>query len=90
MFELDLEVLLKAEVDNIRYTAIPRFPSITRDIALVVDEHVVAGELQKAIIEAGGELLKDVSIFDVYKGDRLPEGKNQLPLRSVTTTQSGR
>ncbi|MCL6586555.1 MAG: phenylalanine--tRNA ligase subunit beta [Anoxybacillus sp.] len=78
VFELDLEALLNVEVDDIRYTAIPRFPSITRDIALVVDEHVVAGELQKAIIEAGGELLKDVSIFDVYKGDRLPEGKKSI------------
>ncbi|MGG4000003.1 phenylalanine--tRNA ligase subunit beta [Anoxybacillus kestanbolensis] len=78
VFELDLEALLKAEVADIRYTAIPRFPSITRDIALVVDEHVVAGELQKAIIAAGGELLKDVSIFDVYKGDRLPEGKKSI------------
>ncbi|MCL6587798.1 MAG: phenylalanine--tRNA ligase subunit beta [Anoxybacillus sp.] len=78
VFDLDLEALLNAEVDDIRYTAIPRFPSITRDIALVVDEHVVAGELQKAIIAAGGELLKDVSIFDVYKGDRLPEGKKSI------------
>ncbi|MBB5355227.1 phenylalanyl-tRNA synthetase beta chain [Anoxybacillus mongoliensis] len=78
VFELDLEALLKAEVADIRYTAIPRFPSITRDIALVVDEHIVAGELQKAIIAAGGELLKDVSIFDVYKGDRLPDGKKSL------------
>ncbi|MCQ5364345.1 phenylalanine--tRNA ligase subunit beta [Anoxybacillus salavatliensis] len=78
VFELDIEALLKAEVDDIRYTAIPRFPSITRDIALVVDEHIVAGELQKAIIAAGGELLKDVSIFDVYKGDRLPEGKKSI------------
>ncbi|WP_461200134.1 phenylalanine--tRNA ligase subunit beta [Anoxybacillus sp. TBDG-1] len=78
VFELDLEALLKAEVDDIRYTAIPRFPSITRDIALVVDEHIVAGELQKAIIETGGELLKEVTIFDVYKGDRLPEGKKSI------------
>ncbi len=78
VFELDLEALLKEEVDDIRYTAIPRFPSITRDIALVVDEHIVAGDLERAIIEAGGELLKDVSIFDVYKGDRLPEGKKSI------------
>ncbi|AST06516.1 phenylalanine--tRNA ligase subunit beta [Anoxybacillus flavithermus] len=78
VFELALTDLLNAEVEDIRYSPIPRFPSITRDIALVVDEHVVAGELQKAIIEAGGELLKDVSIFDVYKGDRLPEGKKSI------------
>jgi phenylalanyl-tRNA synthetase beta chain len=78
VFELALTDLLNAEVEDIRYSPIPRFPSITRDIALVVDENVVAGELQKAIIEAGGELLKEVSIFDVYKGDRLPDGKKSI------------
>jgi phenylalanyl-tRNA synthetase beta chain len=78
VFELALTDLLNAEVEDIRYSPIPRFPSITRDIALVVDENAVAGELQKAIIEAGGKLLKEVSIFDVYKGDRLPEGKKSI------------
>jgi phenylalanyl-tRNA synthetase beta chain len=78
VFELALIDLLNAEVEDIRYSPIPRFPSITRDIALVVDENVVAGELQKAIIEAGGELLKEVSIFDVYQGDRLPDGKKSI------------
>jgi phenylalanyl-tRNA synthetase beta chain len=78
VFELALTDLLNAEVEDIRYSPIPRFPSITRDIALVVDENIVAGELQKAIIEAGGELLKEVSIFDVYKGDRLPDGKKSI------------
>jgi phenylalanyl-tRNA synthetase beta chain len=78
VFELALADLLNTEIEDIRYAPIPRFPSITRDIALVVDENVVAGELQKAIIEAGGELLKEVSIFDVYKGDRLPDGKKSI------------
>jgi phenylalanyl-tRNA synthetase beta chain len=78
VFELALTDLLNAEVEDISYSPIPRFPSITRDIALVVDENVVAGELQKAIIEAGGELLKEVSIFDVYQGDRLPDGKKSI------------
>ncbi|KYD27550.1 phenylalanine--tRNA ligase subunit beta [Parageobacillus toebii] len=78
VFELALTDLLNAEVEDIRYSPIPRFPSITRDIALVVDENAVAGELQKAIIEAGGKLLKEVSIFDVYQGDRLPEGKKSI------------
>jgi phenylalanyl-tRNA synthetase beta chain len=78
VFELALTELLNAEVEDIRYSPIPRFPSITRDIALVVDENVVAGELQKTIIEAGGKLLKEVTIFDVYKGDRLPDGKKSI------------
>ena len=78
VFELALPDLLNAEVEDIRYSPIPRFPSIARDIALVVDENVIAGELQKAIIEAGGSLLKEVAVFDVYKGDRLPEGKKSI------------
>lgn len=78
VFELALADLLNTEIEDIRYEPIPRFPSITRDIALVVDENVVAGELQKAIIEAGGSLLKEVAIFDVYKGDRLPDGKKSI------------
>ncbi|GMB07389.1 phenylalanine--tRNA ligase subunit beta [Thermolongibacillus altinsuensis] len=78
VFELALTDLLNTEVEEIRYSPIPRFPSITRDIALVVDEHVIAGDIQQAIIEAGGELLKEVTIFDVYKGDRLPDGKKSI------------
>ncbi|WP_199425623.1 phenylalanine--tRNA ligase subunit beta [Thermaerobacillus caldiproteolyticus] len=78
VFELALTDLLNAEVEDIRYSLIPRFPSITRDIALVVDEQVIAGDIQQAIIEAGGKLLKEVTIFDVYKGDRLPDGKKSI------------
>jgi phenylalanyl-tRNA synthetase beta chain len=78
VFELALSDLLNAEVEDIRYSQIPRFPSMTRDIALVVDKAVIAGDLQKTIVEAGGELLKEVAIFDVYEGDRLPEGKKSI------------
>jgi phenylalanyl-tRNA synthetase beta chain len=78
VFEIALTDLLNAEVEEIRYSTIPRFPSMTRDIALVVDKDVIAGDLQKAIVEAGGELLKEVAIFDVYEGDRLPEGKKSI------------
>jgi phenylalanyl-tRNA synthetase beta chain len=78
VFELAFSDLLNAEVEDIRYSQIPRFPSMTRDIALVVDKAVIAGDLQKTIVEAGGELLKEVAIFDVYEGDRLPEGKKSI------------
>jgi phenylalanyl-tRNA synthetase beta chain len=78
VFELALTDLLNAEVEEIRYSPIPRFPSMTRDIALVVDEHIIASDIQKTIVEAGGELLKEVTIFDVYQGDRLPEGKKSI------------
>jgi phenylalanyl-tRNA synthetase beta chain len=78
VFELNLEVLLTTEAPDVRYDAIPRFPAITRDIALVVEETAVAGELKASILEAGGKLLKEVSLFDVYQGEHLEEGKKSL------------
>ena len=78
VFELSLDALLNAETKEIQYTAIPRFPSITRDIALVVDKDVVAGEMSAIIKEAGGKLLKEVHLFDLYEGERMEEGKKSL------------
>ncbi len=78
VFELSLQDLLQAEVAPIAYESIPRFPSITRDIALVVDKDAVAGNLQAIITEAGGKLLKEVSVFDLYEGDRMEEGKKSI------------
>lgn len=78
IFELSLEKLLRTEVEPVKYKAIPRFPSITRDIALVVDEQIVSGDVQTVIKEAGGKLLKDVSIFDLYQGEHLEKGKKSL------------
>jgi phenylalanyl-tRNA synthetase beta chain len=78
VFELALTDVLHAEVEDIRYAPIPRFPSMTRDVAFVVDKGVIAGDIQKTIVKTGGELLKEVTIFDVYEGDRLPEGKKSI------------
>ncbi|KEF39539.1 phenylalanyl-tRNA synthetase beta subunit [Schinkia azotoformans MEV2011] len=78
VYELNLEKLLRAEVKAIKYEAIPRYPSITRDIALVVDDSVIAGNVEEVIKEAGGPLLKEVSIFDLYQGEHLEKGKKSL------------
>lgn len=78
LLELDLAMLMQADEEKAAYSMIPRFPSITRDVALVVDQKIVAGELKSEIISAGGKLLKDVSVFDVYEGDRLEAGKKSI------------
>ncbi len=78
VFELSLKALLEAEIAPLQYESIPRYPSITRDIALVVDKEVVAGQLSDIITKAGGSLLKEVSVFDLYEGDRLEEGKKSI------------
>ncbi|MBM7701265.1 phenylalanine--tRNA ligase subunit beta [Metabacillus iocasae] len=78
VFELDLQAVLNTEVAHLSYTAIPRFPSITRDIALVVDQSVLAGEIARTIKEVGGDLLTDVTVFDLYEGERMEEGKKSV------------
>lgn len=78
VFELSLVDLLTTNVEETRYESIPRYPSITRDIALVVNKDVVAGEIEKVITEAGGKMLKEVAVFDLYEGDRLEEGKKSV------------
>ncbi|MEH7248793.1 phenylalanine--tRNA ligase subunit beta [Neobacillus niacini] len=78
VFELSLKAVLEEAAAALRYEAIPRFPSITRDIALVVDKETVAGVLKDIIQGAGGKLLKEVNVFDLYEGDRMEEGKKSI------------
>ncbi|PLT32331.1 phenylalanine--tRNA ligase subunit beta [Bacillus sp. V5-8f] len=78
VFELSFKALAGVEPEPIHYEPIPRFPSITRDIALVVDKETVAGDIQKVITEAGGKLLKEVGVFDLYEGERMEPGKKSI------------
>ncbi|HIS93700.1 MAG TPA: phenylalanine--tRNA ligase subunit beta [Candidatus Alectryocaccomicrobium excrementavium] len=57
---------------------LPRFPAVTRDIALVVEEAVPAGDLLDAIVSAGGKHLEEARLFDLYRGERLGLGKKSL------------
>ena len=78
VFELSFKALAEAEVAPISYQMIPRFPSITRDIALVVDTDTKAGDIQSIIVEAGGTLLKEVHLFDLYEGEKMEAGKKSI------------
>ncbi|MDF2857293.1 MAG: phenylalanyl-tRNA synthase subunit beta [Neobacillus sp.] len=78
VFELSLQAVLEEGTAPLRYEAIPRFPSISRDIALVVDKETVSGALKDIIQSAGGKLLREVSVFDLYEGDRMEEGKKSI------------
>ncbi|WP_018662598.1 phenylalanine--tRNA ligase subunit beta [Heyndrickxia acidiproducens] len=78
VFELNLEPVYDYPAEPVQYRPIPRFPAVTRDIALVVDRDVEAGKLQAIIEEAGGALLKSVSIFDLYEGEHMEPGKKSL------------
>lgn len=76
--EFDLRALL-AQVGKVRtMQPIPRFPSVDQDMAVVVDEDLSAQEVQEAIVEAGGRLLRRVALFDLYRGEQIPPGKKSL------------
>ncbi len=78
VFQLDLEALLNHEVQPVIYKALPRFPAITRDIALVVDSKQTAAEVETIIREAGGTLLTSIRLFDLYEGEHMETGKKSL------------
>ena len=76
--EFDLEALL-AQVGKVRtMQPIPRFPLVSQDLAVVVDEALPAQAVEEAIAEAGGRLLYRVELFDLYRGEPIPPGKKSL------------
>ncbi len=85
--ELDLELLYAAGLALLTYQPISRHQELTRDLALVVDQHISAQDIQDAIVRNGGELLRSVSLFDVYTGDPIPAGKKNLTYTLVYQSQ---
>jgi phenylalanyl-tRNA synthetase beta chain len=76
--ELDLEMLCAAEPERLTYSPISRQQELTRDLALVVGQSVVAQDIHDTIVRHGGDLLRSVALFDVYTGDPIPAGKKNL------------
>ncbi|WP_017473355.1 phenylalanine--tRNA ligase subunit beta [Amphibacillus jilinensis] len=78
VFDLDLDHIFAIHDQEPNFEKIPRYPSISRDIALVVDERISAGEVEATIAGAAGDLLKQVNVFDVYQGEHLEAGMKSL------------
>jgi phenylalanyl-tRNA synthetase beta chain len=78
VFDLDLEYLYDHVDLEPNFNQIPRFPSMSRDIALVMDEMVPSGDVLATIKQAAGEHLYSLHVFDVYQGEHLPAGKKSL------------
>ena len=83
VFELALEPLYEHADNAIIQKPLPRYPSVERDLAVLVDRSVEAGSLLAAIREAGGDLLESVSVFDVYVDDRLGADKKSVAFSLV-------
>ena len=95
-FELDLATLVDAAADVIVYEDVLTYPAVLQDVAVAVGEDVEVGALVDAAHEAGGELLREARVFDVYRGDQVGDGRKsvaihltfQSPERTLTENEA--
>ena len=81
--ELSFEALFRAQGSDPEYVPLPKFPSVTRDIAVVCDEAVTVGALEECIGRGAKGLLKEVKLFDIYRGKGVAEGKKSVAFNLV-------
>jgi phenylalanyl-tRNA synthetase beta chain len=77
-FELDLEELFRAARDPVTYEDVITYPSLRQDLAFAVPEGVAAGDLVAAAREAAGPDLREMTVFDVYRGGQVGEGRKSI------------
>lgn len=75
---IDFAKMLSHVDNSIKYRALPKFPAVTRDIALLADRSVPSAEIENVIRHAAGKLLDSLNLFDVYEGEQIPEGKKSV------------
>ena len=78
--ELHFDGLMQAKGDDPEYKPLPKFPSVSRDIAVVCDELVTVGALEACISKNGGKLLQNIQLFDIYRGSHIDAGKKSVAL----------
>jgi phenylalanyl-tRNA synthetase beta chain len=81
-FEVDLAALVRAaSAGEETFEDVTTFPAVLQDIAVVVAEEIAAEEVRRAVLDAGGELLEAATVFDLYAGEQVGEGRKSLALR---------
>ena len=80
-FEMDLSAFVDIKTSKAKYSPVSKFPSVTRDIALIVKDEVSVADIIKSMKKAGGSLLTNVDVFDVYKGEHVNEGYKSVALK---------
>ncbi|MBE6870892.1 MAG: phenylalanine--tRNA ligase subunit beta [Ruminococcaceae bacterium] len=75
---LDFELIFANKAEEKTYVPLPKYPAVTRDIALICDDEVPVAELAKAIKKGAGQYLENLQLFDVYRGAQVGEGKKSV------------
>ena len=88
-FDIDVEVcfavlhwtlLMRLAGKKVTFTDIPKYPSVKRDLALLLDKKITFAEVEKVALESEKKLIREVTLFDVYEGKNLPEGKKSYAI----------
>jgi phenylalanyl-tRNA synthetase beta chain len=79
--ELDMDALITASPEVVSFRDLLAYPVVEQDVALVVDAGLPAAAVMESVRRAGGRLLEDVSVFDLYEGAQVGEGKKSIALR---------
>ena len=78
VLEINLDELLQKKVGKMKYKEISKFPGIKKDLAFIVDKNVISKDIEKAIKSAGGSLLTNIEVFDVYTGINIGIDKKSI------------
>jgi len=81
--DLDVDALRAAQGRSVRMAPVQRYPTVPYDVAVVVDRRTPAGDVEEALRRCDKKLVRDVRLFDVYEGDKLPAGKKSLAFTLV-------
>lgn len=81
--KLNIPEMLEHAATEISYQPLPKYPATTRDLSLVCDDEIPVAQLEQAIRKAVGNILEKVTLFDVYKGQQIAQGKRAFPTPSA-------
>ena len=76
--ELNFNAMFELQLPEPTYTPLPKYPTVSRDLSLVCDEAVTVAEAEDVITAAAGKLLRNIRLFDIYRGTGVPEGKKSM------------
>ncbi len=75
---LDVAILIENSKMDRKYTQLPKFPAVTRDIAMTIKEDIMVKQIETVIKKQAGRMLESIKLFDVYKGKQVPEGMKSV------------
>ena len=81
--ELDFENVFLNIKSNVKFKELPKYPAVTRDIAMLVDKTVPVSDIEEIVKKASGKTLESITLFDVYEGAQIPEGKKSVAYSAV-------